>query len=344
MIKRTTCYQPLIFYVSLFAVAWAIGLLYAGAYTTSIQAGMAFLDWPLSNSSINPAGWLTQEDMRAEHSHRLLGASFGLIALLLILITQLREGRRWVRVLAISFFVVVLAQGIVGGLRVLLDQLNTGAASNSVGQTFCVLHAAGAQITVCVLATLTLATSRFWFKLSQHQAPISASTRTCGLLAIGALFIQIMLGAIMRHSGAGMAIPTFPLTPEGSLLPSLWSFPITIHWLHRLGAVVATVAIGIFIGKLMRTPHTRRCLGGVTLVVIALLGSQIVLGAATIWTQKNPAIASTHTLVGAFLLTSTWVLTFATYRLPVTPHGLDDSPSQVKANLPKEPSLHSIAP
>lgn len=342
MTQRTISYNPFLFYFCLFAVFWAIGLLYAGAYTTSIGAGMAFLDWPLSNSSINPEGWLTHEDMLAEHSHRLLGASFGLIALLLIIGTQRREGRRWVRVLAISFFAIVLAQGIVGGLRVRLDQLNTGADNNIMGRTFCIIHAAGAQITVCVLATLTLATSRFWFTLSQQHKPVSASMRTLGLCASFTLFIQIILGAIMRHVEAGMAIPTFPFTPEGSLLPSLWSFPITIHWLHRLGAVFATVAILAFIGKILSDGHTRKCLSILAGAVLVLLGVQLWLGAATIWTQNNPAIASTHMLVGALLLTSTWVLTFATYRLPVAAHDLADNHSQPNTNLPNQASVHSI--
>ena len=50
---------------------WAVLVLQAGGFTTSIQAGMAFLDWPLSNGSVNPPGWLTEIDKFAEHSHRL---------------------------------------------------------------------------------------------------------------------------------------------------------------------------------------------------------------------------------------------------------------------------------
>ena len=325
MTNRKTSYNPALFYFCLFAAFWAIGLLYAGAYTTSIRAGMAFLDWPLSNSSLNPDGWLSHEDMMAEHSHRLLGASFGLLSLILIVWTQLCEGRRWVCNLAIGFFVVVVIQGFVGGFRVLFDQLNTGADNNIVGQTFCVIHASGAQITVCVLATLTIATSRFWFKISNHSTPISSSTRTLGLIATLMVFIQIILGAIMRHAQAGMAIPTFPLTPEGSLLPAFWSFPVTIHWLHRLGAVFATLAVLLFIVKIFSIPDTRKRLGILSASTVMLLVFQIFLGAATIWTQKNPAIASTHMLVGAFLLATTWGLTFLTYRLPISAQQLDEN-------------------
>ena len=101
-------YDAKLFFFSIFALIWATGLLYAGAYTTSIQAGMAFLDWPLSNSSINPEGWLTTEDMRAEHSHRLLGASLGCISIVLVIWTQLYERRKRVRRLALLLLGVVI--------------------------------------------------------------------------------------------------------------------------------------------------------------------------------------------------------------------------------------------
>ena len=71
--NRTDGYKPLFFLFCLFALGWITVLLYAGGMTTSIKAGMAFLDWPLSNGSVNPAGWLTESDKMAENSHRLLG-------------------------------------------------------------------------------------------------------------------------------------------------------------------------------------------------------------------------------------------------------------------------------
>ena len=92
--------------------------------TTSIKAGMAFLDWPLSNGSVNPAGWLTESDKMAEHSHRLLGMKIGLLSIGLFLWTHLRESRDWVRTLARVLLWVVILQGLLGGARVHFDQLN----------------------------------------------------------------------------------------------------------------------------------------------------------------------------------------------------------------------------
>ena len=98
--SRTAHFKIGLFIYCLFALASITLLLFAGGFTTSIKAGMAFLDWPLSNGSINPEGWLSESDKFAEHSHRLLGMQIGLIAIGLVLWTSLREARAWVRTLA----------------------------------------------------------------------------------------------------------------------------------------------------------------------------------------------------------------------------------------------------
>ncbi|MEM8549659.1 MAG: COX15/CtaA family protein [Verrucomicrobiota bacterium] len=304
-LKRSSDYKPGLFWFSVFAMLWATLLLYAGAYTTSIQAGMAFLDWPLSNSSINPDGWLQDEDMRAEHSHRLLGMKLGLLAIALVMWTQLREARKGVRSLALLLLGMIIFQGVLGGMRVLFDQLNTGANHNLVAQTFAVLHAMGAQVTVCLLASLAVVTSRFW--ITSSTANYTQLNRW-GLAAVAVLFVQILLGAVMRHAGAGLAIQTFPLTETGGLLPRGWEFPIAVHWLHRLGALIATFALLGFCTGVLRHCGWRSLTGVWASIVLALLAIQIYLGAATIWTYKNPVMASNHMVVGAFLLASTWTL------------------------------------
>ena len=89
---RTTPNRRL-FGLCLFALLWSILVLQAGGFTTSIHAGMAFLDWPLSNGSVNPPGWLTEIDKFAEHSHRLAATVLGLLAIAIALAhTVLRMG------------------------------------------------------------------------------------------------------------------------------------------------------------------------------------------------------------------------------------------------------------
>ena len=140
---RTAHFKLGLFIYCLFALVSITLLLFAGGFTTSIKAGMAFLDWPLSNGSINPEGWLSEKDKFAEHSHRLLGMQIGIIAIGLVLWTFLREERAWVRKLAWALLGLVIFQGLLGGARVLFDQLNTQAESNLLAQFFLVAHASG---------------------------------------------------------------------------------------------------------------------------------------------------------------------------------------------------------
>ena len=314
---RNSGYKPGLFIFSVFAAAWAVLLLYAGGFTTSIQAGMAFLDWPLSNGSINPDGWLTESDKLAEHSHRLMGAKLGFLAIISALWHFFKEERKRVRLLSYALFWLVVSQGLLGGLRVLLDQLNTGFDSNVVAQSFAVAHACGAQLVFCTLIAIAVLHSPFWLKHGETPAIDYAKARVWGIAAVVTLFLQILIGAIMRHSHAGLAIPTFPLSSEDSLLPPFWSFPIAINFAHRVGAALASIALIGFVVQIFKNEVLRSRLLGNAIAVMGVLSLQIYLGALTVWTVKNPHAATMHMLVGAFLMGSTWMLLFRLYRYPL---------------------------
>ena len=78
---RNSAYQGGLSVFATTAAVWVFVLVTLGAFTTTIGAGMAFADWPLSNGSVNPDGWLTEIEKFAEHSHRLSGTTMGLIAI-----------------------------------------------------------------------------------------------------------------------------------------------------------------------------------------------------------------------------------------------------------------------
>jgi cytochrome c oxidase assembly protein subunit 15 len=309
---RTKAYKPCLFWFCVFALFWATCLLFAGGFTTSIRAGMAFLDWPLSNGSLNPDGWLTQEDQLAEHSHRLLGMKIGLLSIVLFLWIHLREARSWVRRLSRLLLWVVILQGVLGGARVRLDQANIFSESNLLAQSFAVLHACGAQITLCLLVSLAVTCSRYWIESPPYTA--DAKTRHWGWAAVGVLFIQLLLGAVMRHSDAALAIPTFPLTPEGHLYPTHWSFPVAIHYAHRLWAFAVVAVLAHALAKTIRSFGLKSLQGVVAVIVCFLVSIQVFLGALVVWSSKNPYSATVHMLVGAFLLASVWMLAFLSIR------------------------------
>ncbi|MGJ8638055.1 MAG: COX15/CtaA family protein [Opitutaceae bacterium] len=314
-LPRTSTYKPFLFAFCVFALCWITLLLYAGGFTTSIKAGMAFLDWPLSNGSINPEGWTTDADMMAEHSHRLLGMKIGLLSLGLLIYTWLREERPGVRILSRALVLVVVLQGVLGGARVRFDQLNTMSDHNLVAQTFAVIHACGAQIVLGLLVALTITSSRRWIeKQGGLTARVPAGVKRWGVIACISIFLQILVGAIMRHADAGLAIAQFPMAQPGSLLPAYWNFDVGIHFAHRVGAVIVLVILMIFLGKVWGHSATRKALAALVVLVIGLLSVQMFLGALTIWTVKNPYAATAHALIGAFLLASTWALTLLAHR------------------------------
>jgi len=313
--QRTYEYKPYLAWFCVFVLVWTTLLLYAGGFTTSIRAGMAFLDWPLSNGSINPEGWLTETDKMAEHSHRILATGTGILCIILVIWLSLRESRAWLRRLGWASLLLVIFQGILGGARVVFDQQNTGEPGNLLAQTFAVLHGITAQFTFCILIAIALATSRRWIKDNGGLArSVPGSIRFWGLVTCGSLFLQLLLGAMMRQADAGLAIQTFPLASAGSLLPETWDFRIAIHFAHRSCAVLVTICVVVFLGRIWGSPATRRPLAALSMALIFLLAVQIYLGALVIWTIRNSYVATIHMLIGAFVLAATWSLTFLCHR------------------------------
>jgi cytochrome c oxidase assembly protein subunit 15 len=308
-------HQPWLVRYCAVALVFTTFVLFAGAFTTSIHAGMAFKDWPLSNGSLNPPGWISDEDMRAEHSHRLLAESVGFLALGAMVWILRTEKRRWIRRLSIALVLMIVFQGILGGSRVLFDKLNIGTTSNVVAQTFAVLHATGAEITLCLWVTLAAALSRSWIIRGIGATPVSATVRRWATAAVALLFVQIVIGAVVRQGGYALAVPYFPFSgPDHELLPPGWNWGVIVNLAHRVGAGLVTITLCGLAFNVFRDPPARRQFGAWMAVILATLVLQVFLGAFVIWTLKNPDAATTHMLVGAFLLASTWLLTLLAHR------------------------------
>src|SRR5258708_110034 len=156
---RTASYKPMLAWFAGIGSFWVFVLVMLGAFTTSIGAGMAFADWPLSNGSLNPKGWLSNVAMFAEHSHRLSAGVLSAVTVILFVWIWRTEARTWLRRLAGFAVSLVFAQAVVGGLRVLYDPLKVDAVNTSLGRLFAMLHACLAQIFVCTLFAIVAALS-----------------------------------------------------------------------------------------------------------------------------------------------------------------------------------------
>jgi heme a synthase len=309
---RTSGHHPGLAVFAALGCAWVFVLVSLGAFTTSIGAGMAFPDWPLSNGSLNPHGWLTNLSMFAEHSHRLSAGVMSTVTVILAVWIWLKDSRRWLRRLAWFAVGLVLVQAVVGGLRVLLEPEEVQPIATSVGELFAMLHACLAQLFVCTLLAIATACSAGWIG---RPVPVSASLRRTGVVCCALLFVQLGIAAVMRHSNAGLAIPFFPWSgPDHALLPAVWNFKVAIHFAHRAMAVVLTVALIFFAARIWgerAAPLGMRC--GASFLV-SLLALQILLGAAIIRTYRDPAVTTGHVLVGALTLATTFWLTWRAHR------------------------------
>jgi cytochrome c oxidase assembly protein subunit 15 len=188
---QNSAYKPVLFWGSLSTLIWITFLLYAGGFTTSIRAGMAFLDWPLSNGSINPEGWLENADMMAEHSHRLLGMVMGLLSIGLCIAAFATKARPRIRKLGIALVVLVITQGLLGGLRVKLDALNLDIDHNLYAQSFAVAHGTLAQLFLCLLVAFAVMSSRSWIERNAgFTARPKSSVATIGIVACVAVILH----------------------------------------------------------------------------------------------------------------------------------------------------------
>lgn len=312
--SRTSSYQPALAWFAALGATWVFGVVTLGAFTTSIQAGMAFPDWPLSNGSINPDGWLTEIDKFAEHSHRLFGMVMGFLAIGLVAWLHLREERGWLRKLGWLALAIVVVQGVLGGKRVLLDSIAVPGFEMSLGQMLRIPHGILAQVYVCTLFAIAAGLSRPWIEGSRSSAGIAPGIRRLAIVSTLLVLAQLVVAAVMRHNNAGLAIPTFPLTPEGHLLPSLWDFRVAIHFTHRAMAVVITGALAWLAVSLWCSPAAGRGLKHAATSIICLLAVQILLGVVAVLSIRGPYYTTAHVIGGALLLATVFTVTWWAHR------------------------------
>ena len=278
-----------------FAVLTAVStlaLIVAGGLVTSTESGLSVPDWPLSYGQLMPP---MVGGVFYEHGHRMVATAVGVLTLVLAFWLARSEERRSVRRLGMLAVAAVIAQGVLGGLTVLY-LLPTPVS---------VAHACLAQAFFCLVVAIAVVTSPRW----QPDARRFDSVSRLAAATAGAVFLQLVVGAVMRHTKAGLAIPDFPLS-LGRVVPPLESFPIAIAFGHRAWALVVAVLVFATAAAAARTGRADLKRTGVFLGSLVLV--QIALGAATVLSAKNVAITTAHVATGALLLGSTLALSLGT--------------------------------
>jgi cytochrome c oxidase assembly protein subunit 15 len=305
---------------ALFTAFSTFCLIVAGGLVTSTQSGLAVPDWPLSYGQVMPP---MVGGIFYEHTHRLIASFVGLLTIILAIWLWRKEERRWMKILGIVALGAVITQGILGGLTVLY--LLPTAISVS--------HATLAQTFFSIVVAIVLFTSRWW--QSEQIKGFDISNPFVFRLAVFttlAVYLQLILGALMRHTHSGLAVPDFPLA-YGQVFPSLSpemlasynkqlilndvrfaaDGPITvaqivIHMLHRFWAVVV-ICLAVWLAVRLKG------LTKMGLVLIGLVTTQIALGAFTVLSLKSVEITTAHVATGALLLASCMLVTLQVARI-----------------------------
>src|SRR5438067_8778546 len=289
-------------------------LICSGGMVTSKNVGLAVPDWPTTfgyNMFLFPISkWVG--GILFEHTHRLMGSLVGFLTIILAVWLWLRDDRRWVRNLGVIAVVGVILQGILGGLRVMMMKDQIG-----------IFHACVAQAFLGLLVFIVLATTNFWRSITErfgHSQKFSPIKKLAVAITI-AIYVQLALGATMRHQHRDLAILDFP-TANGAWIPdtsaaalakiNAWrdarglsdvtAFQIWLQMVHRFLALVIAIAVIAFSLRVRRDAPHFVALKRLSIWWVALVTCQIALGAWTIWSNKAADIATAHVAVGAIML------------------------------------------
>jgi cytochrome c oxidase assembly protein subunit 15 len=297
-------------------------LICSGGMVTSKGVGLAVPDWPTTfgyNMFLFPVSkWIG--GVLFEHTHRLIASTVGFLTIILATWLWRVEDRQTVKTLGLLAVASVILQGVLGGLRVtmLKDQIG-------------IFHACLAQAFLGLIVLIAIVTTNFWQSLSANiDAPKFWTIKTIAVATTIAIYVQLALGATMRHQHKDLAILDFP-TANGAWIPdttaaalakiNAWrdaralsdvdAFQIWLQMTHRFLAVAIGIAAIMFFVRVSRDAREIVTLRRLSIFWVILFFVQFTLGAWTIWSNKAADVATTHVAVGAVMLSfgvSAWAI------------------------------------
>ena len=224
-------------------------LVWIGGLVTSSDAGMAVPDWPTTygyNLWLYP--WRTwfygPWDLFIEHGHRLFASVVGLLAIALLVSLLRWESRRWVKSLGAITLAAVIFQGILGGMRVIQNEVLLAKVHGCFGPAFFALAAAMATVTSARWRSAGAGES------NSHASRLHALAITTTTLA----YLQVVLGAQLRHIAPGTGHDSFRIALVFHLIGAAlvvmhalllgWHICGT-HWRHSALARPALLLVGL---------------------------------------------------------------------------------------------------
>ena len=241
-----------------------------------------------------------------EHSHRLMGSLVGILTIGLLLLILAKDSRKWLKWLGLAALIAVIVQGVLGGLRV-----------TQINRNFAIVHACLAQAFFALLCGIAWFTSRDWWQ-DKTETPVrrgevsssdpvrrgevsSPGLRRLSLMTTCFIYIQLIFGAILRHTGSRLDA-------------------------HLLFAFLVALHIFLLARRLLAVDSESKGIGqSMALLLLGLLVVQLMLGTGAFFAKLTAfgetfaaaltvAITTAHVAVGALMLVSSFVLTLKIYR------------------------------
>lgn len=287
------------------AVAATFLLVVAGGLVTSHEAGLAVVDWPNTfgtNMFLYPLARMTG-GIYYEHAHRLFGALVGLTTIALAVRLWRRDPRPWLRWLAAAAVVLVIVQGVLGGLRVTGGfTLSVSEADMAPNIALAVVHGVLGQVFLCVVVAIAAATSLWWSAAppAEPRATLPGD-RSLQQWLVATLLVQLVLGAVQRHLAWGLIIH-ISLAAVVTMLAVIagaraWGMYHGTWPVQQLGqAVIGVVSVQVALG----------------IAALAVTQGRAIVGSPT---ALEVTIATAHQATGAALLALSVALALWTRRL-----------------------------
>lgn len=295
--KQHASYSPWLHRTARLTAGATFLLIVIGGIVTSTDSGLAVPDWPTTfgyNMFLYPLSEMVG-GILYEHSHRLMGSLVGILTIGLLLLILAKDSRKWLKWLGLAALIAVIVQGVLGGLRV-----------TQINRNFAIVHACLAQAFFALLCGIAWFTSRDWWQ-DKTETPVrrgevsSPGLRRLSLMTTCFIYIQLIFGAILRHTGSRLDA-------------------------HLLFAFLVALHIFLLARRLLAVDSESKGIGqSMALLLLGLLVVQLMLGPGAFFAKLTAfgetfaaaltvAITTAHVAVGALMLVSSFVLTLKIYR------------------------------
>lgn len=300
--------------LSLLNVFFTFCLLMWGAVVHNTQSSLACPDWPLCYDQIFPN---MEGAILIEHGHRLLASFVGLLTIGMVFFSYKEKQKspehlHLFKASSLALFLVI-AQGVLGGITVIY-KLPTIVSTSHLGLSLIYfslivyVHHKSRALT----SPLKLSSEAVKEHVQKNWQPV---IRHGLIFSLSLLYAQILLGAFMRHAGAGAACGLGPQSAVLCMDVSQWSVKLwptlaqsQLHMIHRLFAIVVFFTVAYFSLRAFRFFKGDKFLRTMSILPFMFVSFQVLIGVLTVYYSLSVIPTTLHLAGAALSLISLWKL------------------------------------